>query len=49
MLALGSGDVSKTTLQGSGRRWRDVCVVQGVQADPIRHLHMSGLPFMPYT
>ena len=48
-------------LQGSGRQWRDVrmvqdvcmvqgmCMVQGVRADPIRHLHESGLPFTPYA
>lgn len=36
-------------LQGSGHQWRDVCMVQGVQADPIRHLHESGLPFTPYA
>ena len=60
MRALGSGDGS-TMLQGSGRQWRDVrmvqdvcmvqgmCMVQGVRADPIRHLHESGLPFTPYA
>ena len=26
-----------------------MCMVQGVRADPIRHLHESGLQFTPYA